>query len=36
MDIWREKKTVRVRSYMRFRLGNWESVVQHWRSSPNR
>ena len=28
-------KSVFVRAYPRFRLGRWEDVCQHWRSSPD-
>jgi hypothetical protein len=28
-------KNVFVRTYNRFRLGQWENVRQHWRSSPS-
>lgn len=27
-------KSVYVHSYLRYRLGRWESVCQHWRSNP--
>ena len=37
--VWREdmsrKKEVFVHAYMRYRLGQWERVIAHWRGLPN-
>lgn len=34
MAYFRRVKSVFVRAYPRFRLGQWEHVRQHWRSHP--
>lgn len=31
---YRKLKSVLVRAYRRYRLGQWESVCKHWRSNP--